>query len=33
MLAVLRFCFFVDSEESFCPDGITLRGALEAGDP
>ena len=24
---------FLDSEESFGPDGISLRGALEAGGP
>ena len=30
--AKLEFIFF-DSEESFGPDGISLRGALEAGGP
>ena len=25
--------FLFDSEESFGPDGISLRGALEAGGP
>ena len=31
---IVFFCFcFWDSEESFGPDGISLRGALEAGGP
>ena len=29
----IRTILYCDSEESFGPDGISLRGALEAGGP
>ena len=31
--SLLSLFSFFDSEESFGPDGISLRGALEAGGP